>query len=100
MGKREDGRPSPVYRITTARPSVSDDQQARVRGYVVSMSIRIVCFLLAVLAHGWLRWTFVVGAVFIPYVAVVFANSGREPTQDPPDTLLGQGDTPNRQLPS
>lgn len=100
MAKRESGRPTPVYRITTARRSVSDDQQIRVRGYVISMSIRIVCFLLAALTTGWLRWTFVVGAVFIPYVAVVFANSGREPTQDPPDTLLGSGDSPNRQLPS
>jgi hypothetical protein len=29
----------------------------------------------------------------------VFANGGREPNQDPPDTLLDPGDSPARQLP-
>ena len=43
---------SPIYRITTARKSVPDDQAARVRGYVISMSIRIVCFVLG-LADLW-----------------------------------------------
>jgi len=89
----------PVYRITSARRSVSDDQAVRVRGYVISMSIRIACFLLAVVTTGWLRWTFVAGAVFIPYLAVVFANGGREPNQDPPDTLIDPDHAPNRQLP-
>jgi len=93
------GRSSPVYRITTARPGITDDQSSRVRGYVISMSVRIVCFLLAVVASGWLRWTFVAAAVFIPYLAVVFANGGREPNQDAPDTLLDPGDSPGRQLP-
>ena len=93
------GREAPVYRITTARRGITDDQAGRVRGYVISMTVRIVCFLLAVVTTGWLRWTFVAGAVLIPYLAVVFANGGREPVQDPPDTLLGPGDTPDRQLP-
>lgn len=77
----------PTYRITTARKSVPDDQAVRVRGYVISMSIRILCFLLAVVTTGWLRWAFVAGALVIPYFAVVFANGGREPNDDPPDTL-------------
>ena len=91
----------PTYRITTARKSVPDDQAARVRGYVISMSIRIVCFLLAVVTTGWVRWAFVAGALLIPYFAVVFANGGREPNEDPPDTLgtfateLGGGDPPS-----
>ena len=78
---------APTYKITTARKSVPDDQATRVRGYVISMSIRIVCFVLAVAASGWLRWTFVAAALVIPYLAVVYANGGREPNQDPPDTL-------------
>ena len=76
-----------VHRITTARKSVADDQATRVRGYVISMSIRIACFALALVASGVLRWVFVAGAVFIPYIAVVFANGGREPNSDPPDSL-------------
>lgn len=80
-------KPANAYRITTARKSVPDDQAYRVRGYVISMSIRIACFLLAVVTTGVLRWTFVAGALIIPYLAVVFANGGREPNEDPPDTL-------------
>jgi hypothetical protein len=85
-------RPDTTYRITTARKSVPDDQAIRVRGYVISMSIRIACFILATVTYVWLHWTvlawvLVVGAGIIPYVAVVFANGGREPIEDPPDTL-------------
>jgi hypothetical protein len=78
---------APAYRITTARKSVADDQAGRVRGYVISMTIRIICFLLAVVTTGVVRWAFVAGALIIPYVAGVFANGGREPIEDPPDTL-------------
>ena len=87
----------PAIRITTARKSVADDQARRVRGYVISMTIRIICFLLAVVTTGYLRWIFVAGALIIPYIAVVFANGGREPNEDAPDTLrLGT----DRELPS
>ena len=94
-------KPDIAYRITTARKSVPDDQAYRVRGYVISMSIRIVCFLLAVVTTGVLRWTFVAGALIIPYLAVVFANGGREPNEAAPDTLgtfapeLNSGETPS-----
>ena len=85
-----------VHRITTARKSVADDQAKRVRGYVISMSIRIVCFALALVSGGVWRWLFVVGALLIPYFAVVYANGGREPNEEPPETLRVQHD---RELP-
>lgn len=66
-----------VVRITDARGSLSQDISARRRAYLISMTIRVVCFVSAGLAHGWLRWVFVAGAVFIPYFAVVLANAGR-----------------------
>jgi Flp pilus assembly protein TadB len=88
---------SSAHRITTARKSVADDQSSRVRGYVISMTIRIVCFLLAVVTTGVARWVFVAGALIIPYIAVVFANGGREPVEDPPDSLRT---SPHRELPS
>ncbi|MCB0916065.1 MAG: DUF3099 domain-containing protein [Actinobacteria bacterium] len=71
-----------VYRITTAHQGLSTDQRARTRRYLVSMGIRTVCFIGAVLADGWLRWALVAGAVVLPYLAVVVANGGREPTKD------------------
>lgn len=81
------GGRTPAYRITTARKSVADDQATRVRGYVISMSIRIACFALAIVTDGILRWIFVAGALVIPYLAVVFANGGREPAPEMPDAL-------------
>ncbi len=42
------------------------------------MLIRTVCVALAVVVDGPWRWVFIAGGVLLPYVAVVFANAGRE----------------------
>lgn len=86
-----------VHRITEARESHTVERDGRARKYAITMTIRIVCFILAFLADGWLRWALMIGAVFLPYVAVVMANGGadlskREPaaefyTQKNPDAL-------------
>lgn len=68
----------PVYRITGVRRGLAEDQSDRSRRYLISMGIRTVCFLGAVVAHGWLRWVLIVAAVVLPYLSVVFANAGRE----------------------
>lgn len=52
-----------------------DDHDARVRHYLISMSIRTVCFILAFVLHGYLRWACVALAVVLPYIAVVAANA-------------------------
>jgi hypothetical protein len=44
--------------------------------YLISMSVRTVCFILAVVFDGWLRWTMAAGAIVLPYIAVVMANAG------------------------
>jgi len=65
-----------VVRITTAGTSRADDIARRQRRYVFSMAVRTVCFISAVLVGpGWLRWVLVVGALVLPYVAVVMANA-------------------------
>lgn len=71
-----------VYRITTAHQGLTTDQQGRTRRYLFSMALRTACFLGAVIADGWLRWALVAGAVVLPYLAVVVANGGREPSKD------------------
>jgi len=58
---------------------------ARTRRYLVSMGVRTACFILAVVTGGWVRWGFVLLALVLPYLAVVFANGGRERTVDIPD---------------
>jgi len=77
------GRTPSVHVVTQARRSLSDDIAYRQRRYLLMMGIRTVCFVIAVvlfLNHfGWLTAIPAVGAIFIPYFAVVFANGGREP---------------------
>jgi hypothetical protein len=48
----------------------------RMKRYLISMSIRTVCFILAVVLQGWLRWTMAGAALVLPYIAVVMANAG------------------------
>ncbi len=65
-----------AVRITTAATSPQADISARQRRYVISMAIRTVCFVAAiVVGPGWLRWVLVAAAVLLPYVAVVMANA-------------------------
>ena len=62
-------------RVTTAPRSRAEEQAGRQRRYLISMGIRTLCFVGAVIADGWLRWVLVAAAVLLPYVAVVFANT-------------------------
>ena len=77
-----------VYRITSAQTGLTIEQAARTRRYLISMAIRTVCFLGAVVTDGWLRWVLVLGAVVLPYLAVVVANGGRERTKDTLPTVF------------
>ena len=71
--------PSSATNITDARPGTSVDMSQRIRRYTVTMAFRTVCFLVAVIfAHGWLQWTLFAGAVFLPYIAVLFANQANQ----------------------
>lgn len=82
---RRSGASAPV-RITTAPPNVADDIDHRRRRYVISMTVRTLCFIGAIVADGWLRWVLVVAAFVLPYVAVVMANSA-SPRVDEADLL-------------
>ena len=82
MRKRQHAPEQPVYSVTSAPQSLQDDQSYRMRRYLLSMGTRTVCFLLAVLFLAVLHWTIagwvmVIGAVLLPYVAVVMANVSR-----------------------
>jgi hypothetical protein len=64
--------------ITSAGASLSKDQSGRAKRYFISMMVRTLCFILSVILPSPYRWFTLVGAVFLPYVAVVIANAGRE----------------------
>jgi hypothetical protein len=46
------------------------------RAYSMAMSIRMACFILVFFVPGYWKLVFGLGAVVLPYVAVVLANVG------------------------
>lgn len=77
-------RPPEVHTITGAGESLSQEQPGRTKRYLISMTIRTACVLLAIVVPGWPRWVFLAGAVILPYLAVVAANSGGRRAGGPP----------------
>ena len=74
---------TPPKKIVTASVSIvgqplSKDQTSRARKYFISMMIRTLCFISAVILPSPYRWFAIFGAVTLPYIAVVVANAGRE----------------------
>jgi hypothetical protein len=72
-----------VHLVTQARRPMSEDIRYRQNRYLIMMAVRTVCFVAAVLMFvnhlGWLSAVPAVVAIVLPYIAVVFANGGREP---------------------
>lgn len=65
-----------AVRITTVSQSRAEEIAGRQRRYLISMTIRLACFIAAYfVGPGWLRWVLMAGAVFLPYIAVVAANA-------------------------
>lgn len=59
--------------------SPGDDQSHRMRQYVITMVVRSICFVLmfAIQPWGWHTAALAIGAIFLPYVAVVIANQAQ-----------------------
>jgi hypothetical protein len=64
-----------VHSITGAAQAHSDDLDARIRRYLISMGIRTVCVILVLVIDNPIRWVFAALAIVLPYVAVVMANA-------------------------
>ncbi|MFC5287768.1 DUF3099 domain-containing protein [Actinokineospora guangxiensis] len=62
--------------ITEAEPSYEDQFAARKRKYMIMMSLRLPCLLLAGIFHEtwWLALGFVALSIPLPWVAVLIAN--------------------------
>ena len=71
-----------AHLVTEAHRPKSQDISYRERRYLITMAIRVVCFVVAVVLFaqglGWLAAIPIVAAIAIPYFAVVFANAGRD----------------------
>src|SRR5690349_3653854 len=94
MARPQTGGP---VRITTASASRDEDISARQKRYLVAMGFRTVCFVAAIFVTPiWLRVVLIVGALVLPYVAVVMANAG---TTKSDGFALLDGPSGARQLP-
>ncbi|GAA5149361.1 hypothetical protein GCM10023340_24540 [Nocardioides marinquilinus] len=75
---RTDRRTDDAIRITTAAEGREKDIRARQKRYLLSMSLRTLCFVGAIIASlagvGWLWPILIAGAIILPYIAVVMAN--------------------------
>ncbi len=76
-----------VHSITDAAAAHSDEMHQRMVKYAVAMGIRMVCLILIFVVDGWFKLIPVLGAVFLPWVAVVIAN-GSDRAEIHSDSLL------------
>ena len=76
-----------VHSITDAAAAHSDEMRQRMIKYAVAMGIRMVCLVLIFVVDGWFKLLPVLGAVFLPWIAVVIAN-GSDKAEIHSDSLL------------
>jgi hypothetical protein len=87
--------------VTTAAKSRREEQRERERRYLITMGIRILCFILAIVLFGvglrWIAAFAVAGSLVLPWIAVVAANAGPRPSAEQPSLFRR---TPQKQLPA
>jgi Protein of unknown function (DUF3099) len=72
-----------VQSATALRTSPLADRRKRMRMYTITMSVRTLCLIALVVVPDWWRYLFGVGAVILPYFAVVLANVGSSGAAEP-----------------
>lgn len=60
--------------ITSIPLSPAEERRARMTKYTISMAIRMVCIVAMLFVSGWWLLVCALGAIFLPYFAVVVAN--------------------------
>lgn len=78
-----------VPSITTAAASRSRLIDRKERDYLLSMAVRTLCFVGFAFIDHPIRWVLLLGAVFLPYVAVVIGNSNIRQAGDGPSPFGG-----------
>jgi hypothetical protein len=68
--------PASQQSVTSLPRSPEEDRHARMVKYTIAMSIRMVCILSCLFLQGWWLAVAAVGAVVLPYFAVILANVG------------------------
>jgi predicted tellurium resistance membrane protein TerC len=62
--------------VTSLPPSPEEERKSRMVKYSIAMSIRMVCLILVFVVQGWWVVVVAIGAIVLPYIAVVIANVG------------------------
>ena len=66
---------SKAQSVTSVGQSPDEERRDRMKKYLISQIVRVICIILAVFVQGWAMWIFFAGAIFLPYFAVVLANA-------------------------
>ncbi len=61
--------------LTELPPSPQEEQSARMRRYALTMGVRMVCIVACLFVQGWWLLIPAIGAIVLPYIAVVLANA-------------------------
>lgn len=65
--------------ITSLPLSPEAERSSRMIKYSIAMGIRVVCIILMLFVQGWWLLVCAIGAVVLPYFAVVLANVHGDP---------------------
>lgn len=85
----------PATQSATSLPAAPRDEvHDRMVRYSITMAVRTACFLamLFIQPYGWWTFALAIGAIFLPYFAVVVANVGADSVvtrATSPDRVLG-----------
>jgi hypothetical protein len=82
--------------VTSLPQAPQDEATGRVRRYVLTMVIRMVCFALTIFVtpYSWYTWVFAIATAVLPYIAVVFANAVSPTTTPGPESPRQQLSAP------
>lgn len=85
--KRDSSTPS----ATSLPRAPHDDANRRMTKYFIMMAVRVACFIAMVVItpYGWHTAALAVGAVVLPYLAVVIANVGTGALEAPAESPRG-----------
>lgn len=62
------------YNVTSVGEAPGAERGQRMKKYVLTMSIRMACIVAMPFVEGWWVLACAIGAVFLPYIAVIIAN--------------------------
>lgn len=68
--------------VTSVAEAPDQERRRRMMIYTISMLTRFACVALVVFTSGVWQWIFGLGAIFLPYFAVVVANTVGGETKD------------------